>query len=216
LWWPVKFFFVSLILLVTILIGIKSVDYYTPDFSSGYLSDKKAAFQGIFAIGLYAHIASTPLLLLLGAALLVFKLEFYYPTWHRMAGWLYAILVVVLAAPGGCILSFYSYGGISSGIAFFLASMVWVLITVNAVQWARRKNFVEHRKWMLRSFALATSAIGLRIILFIFHEYIPWQGTQAYICGVWLSFLLPMGLMEFYLKKFPRRKYSSSTSIYKA
>jgi hypothetical protein len=46
------------------------------------------------------------------------------------------------------------------------ASMGWVLSVVLAVVFARLKNFVQHRRWMTRSFGFACVPIAQRLVNF--------------------------------------------------
>jgi hypothetical protein len=52
-----------------------------------------------------------------------------------------------------------------SGAGFLTLDIVWLLTTAIALRWAIKLWFDLHRRWMLRSYALAAAAISLRIML---------------------------------------------------
>ncbi|WMJ75530.1 hypothetical protein RCC89_20555 [Cytophagaceae bacterium ABcell3] len=63
---PVKLVLLLIISGIGILIFLKSLDYYSPDFTRGYLLGKKEIFDGLFKYGLYAHIITAPFVLFIG------------------------------------------------------------------------------------------------------------------------------------------------------
>lgn len=183
-----KFFFPG-ILLIGFLITLKSFDYYQPDFSSGYLLDKKEAFAGIFKWGLYGHIATAPLLLLISSLLLFFPLEKRLPALHRCLGTIYVVFVLAVSAPSALVLSFYAFGGLSGKISFGLLSLLWWFFTCLAYKQACKKDFKSHQVNMSRSFLLVLSAVNLRLFTFIFSHFLEWSGPEMYSWASWLSWL---------------------------
>lgn len=185
----VKALFLIPILSVTAMIFIKSLEYYTPDFSRGYLSDKEAVFQGIFAIGFYMHIASAALMLLVASGLVCFRLEVKWPRIHRFLGKTYVLVVLLLSAPGGMVLAFYAIGGWPSILGFCLLALGWWGFTWFGIQAARQRQFRLHKLYMQRSYVLALSAVSLRIMLFICQHYLDWQGEDMYRWVAWVCWL---------------------------
>jgi hypothetical protein len=65
---------------------------------------------------------------------------------------------------------------------------------------ARARRFDEHRRWMIRSFALTFAAVTLRI-------YMPLSGLmhldmdQAYRAIAWLAWVPNLILAELYLRR---------------
>ena len=201
----VRIFF-PIILLVGILITFKSFDYYPPDFSKGYLLDKEEVFKGIFSYGLYGHITTAPLLLLISTALLFFRLETNFPALHRGLGVMYVLLVLAVSAPGGFILSFYAFGGWIAKGGFFLLSLLWAWFTYRAYRQAVKKDFSKHRINMMRSFILILSAVSLRILSFLFIYFLDWSGPVMYTWISWLSWLPFLMLYEWRRQRAKHKK----------
>lgn len=202
----VKIVCLLIILFTGLFIFIKSADYYYPDFSRGYLSDKKNVFDGLFHYAFYAHIVSAPVALFIGT----------YQAWvrpvkpntsiHILLGKIYTALVLFLAAPGGLVLSFYALGGLSGKISFFLLSIFWLVFTWSGYVLARKREIAQHQRYMIRSYVLLLSAIILRLLLFFCSHYFDLTGEKTYGIVAWLSWVPTLIIAEFYFIYRGRRK----------
>ena len=105
----VKYFYFGLALLIGLLITLKSIDYYTPQFVRGFLIDKKEIFR-FYGFFLYAHIIGAPFAIIIG----LFQFSFKQSKWHKSLGQIYVVAVLFFAAPGGLGMSFFAVGGMLS------------------------------------------------------------------------------------------------------
>lgn len=146
------------------------------------LTGKWAGAAPIPALHPFSH---QPVLLLLhvggGIVALVFglfqflpKLRQSRPKVHRAMGTSYAAAIVV-AGLSGFPLSFLFYTATDQSIrgrlipaaaGFATLSLVWPCVTILAFVRARRRRFVEHRAWMMRSYSLTAVAITTRVFAF--------------------------------------------------
>jgi hypothetical protein len=94
-----------------------------------------------------------------------------------------------------------------------LLASLWLLFTTTGYRMARQHRFVEHRRWMIRSFALTASiitnrvwaAIGFLVLspqldtLFGGHE----QMLMWTIAGLatWLGWVVPLLVAEWWLER---------------
>jgi len=85
------------------------------------------------------------------------------PRLHRQLGWMYAGTVLLFAAPTGLLMGLVANGGPVAETFFITLSLFWWISTALAISTARKKDFAAHRAWMIRSYALALSAITLRL-----------------------------------------------------
>jgi uncharacterized membrane protein len=85
---------------------------------------------------------------------------------HRAMGVAYAASVAVAGA-AGIALALGITSGPVAGLGFGLLGVVWLGATAMAVRAVIAGRFAEHRRWMVRSFALTLSAVALRIQLFM-------------------------------------------------
>ncbi len=146
-----------------------------------------------------AHIVASPVALLLGALQLWPRLRSKAPIYHRWAGRLYALAVLV-GGISGFIIALGAEGGLSAQIGFALLAVCWLWATFNGVQFARSRNFTEHRRWMIRSFAMTFGGVTLRLMLPLFAlgglEY-----TQASVYLAWLAWVPNLIAVEWWMRR---------------
>jgi uncharacterized membrane protein len=120
---------------------------------------------------------------------------------HRTLGWIY-VVAVALGAVSALILAPRANFGPIAGFGFFTLAIVWLAATGIALRMAIRHRFTEHRRWMLRSYALTAAAITLRILM-------PAAAVMGLPIGpsyraiAWMCWLINLGLVEVYLSVRP-------------
>jgi len=192
---PVKTLFVIFCFITGILIFIKTYDYYKPDFTSGFLADKQAIFDGIFKYGLYAHIVSAPTVLFAGLLQFNRKLRERFLKFHKLLGRIYIFLILFVAAPGGLIMAFYAFGGILATINFIILAILWWIFTFIAFKKIRNKEIILHQKYMTRSMILTISAILFRFYSFVGAQF-GFGGEAFYVFIVFMSWIPNLLIFE--------------------
>ncbi len=148
----------------------------------------------------YLHIFSSLPVLFFGAILFSQRIQKKFAKFHRILGQSYVALVLVVSAPSGMVLAFYANGGWMVQLSFLLATTLWWYFTWRGLQTALKKDFVAHRRWMMRSYALAFSAITLRASQ-LFLNGIDWFPLELqYLFVAWESWILNLILVELYLR----------------
>ncbi len=149
-----------------------------------------------YRVAFFIHVFSAILVLPAGYTQFSKRMRSAYPALHRRMGWLYVLVTVILAAPSGLVIGFYSNGGPGSRVAFCLLAILWEVFTLIAVVKICRRQVVEHERWMLRSFALALSAITLRawkvLLVWLFHP----RPMDVYRIVAWLGWTLNLAIAE--------------------
>jgi hypothetical protein len=163
-------------------------------------------------IAFYVHVFSSLLVLFAGFSQFSKKLLKKKPKLHRSLGYVYVINILMITGPAGLLMSFYANGGISSRIGFVLLSVLWIGFTAMALYKAIKKDFVAHRIYMIRSFALTLSAITLRIWKVIIAAATDIPPMDRYRIIAWLGWVLNLLIAEwyilYYIKKRKERSYS--------
>ena len=91
------------------------------------------------------------------------------PRRHRAAGYLYtAFGVGCIAALRPLRASTARGHGVLATSFVEVASLLWLCATARALLHAKRGQYAQHRRWMLRSIAIALSPLGQRVALFLF------------------------------------------------
>ncbi|MGH8877522.1 MAG: DUF2306 domain-containing protein, partial [Stackebrandtia sp.] len=92
------------------------------------------------------------------------RLRAKHPKLHRMSGRVYVIGGVIPAGLSALGLAWGSaFGPVASASTFIMAPL-WMGVTIAGFRMARRRRFADHRRWMVRSFALTMSIIVNRFI----------------------------------------------------
>ena len=120
---------------------------------------------------------------------------------HRLLGWIYCSAVLLGWCASLWIAPHAQTGWIASA-GFLALGAAWIVATGLAVQFILRGDALTHRRWMIRSYALAAAAITLRIYLPLsvaFH--VPF--SSAYPAIAWLCWIPNVLAVEVYLRFVP-------------
>lgn len=123
---------------------------------NGVLPDLYRADRPLATMGIGLHFAAGGIILALGCIQLVPTIRGRLPSVHRWLGRIY-VTAAICAGIGGLafILASGTIGGVVMDIGFGLYGVLMVLAAVQAIRFARARNFEAHRAWALRLFALA-------------------------------------------------------------
>lgn len=110
------------------------------------------------------HFAIGGLVLLIGPFQFVPGLRLKFPIVHRWMGRVY-VAGCIFSGIAGFILASNTNAGPVARTGFSLLAIFWLITTIIAFLKARNRDFIEHKKWMIRSYALTLAAITLRIYL---------------------------------------------------
>jgi len=136
---------------------------------------------------LIAHALCASIALILGPWQFIGRLHRRWPILHRFAGGIYVVAVLV-AWVCSVPVAMDAYTGEVASIGFLALGAFWIVATLNAVKFLMRREFSEHKHWMIRSYALTSSAITLRVYLgFAFGLHLPRElsySSIAWLCWV--------------------------------
>ena len=118
---------------------------------------------------------------------------------HRWIGRIYAS-ACILGGSAGLAVAVGTTAGPIAATGFGLLAVIWIYVTAQGWLTARARRFDEHRRWMIRSFALTFAAVTLRI-------YMPLSMAmhldmdQAYRAIAWLAWVPNLVCAELYLRR---------------
>lgn len=175
-------------------------------FSLRYLLTDPPAIDPEIAINFVAnrtvfltHVRASLIALLLGPWQFVSKLRSKDPRIHRWIGRVYCIMVLV-GGVGGFIVAWTTTAGIIASFGFASLAGVWLYTTGRAYRLARLRDFTAHRRWMIRSYAVAGAAITLRLDLPI-APLLGYSSLSGYIFfACWASWIINLAVAEAYLR----------------
>ncbi len=147
------------------------------------------------------HATSAATALLLGPAQFVPTLRKRLPVLHRAIGRLYV---------AGCAIGGVSALVLSSGISagriaqfgFALGGVTWLITTGTALDRIFAGDVSEHRRWMIRSYALTFAAVTLRLYLPL-SQLLGFGFAPSYSAIAWLCWLPNLLVAEWSLRRHP-------------
>jgi hypothetical protein len=117
---------------------------------------------------------------------------------HRLLGWIYCGAVLLGWCASVWIAPHAQTGWIAAS-GFLTLGAAWIVATGLAIRFILRGDAIQHRRWMIRSYALTAAAITLRIYLplvFVFH----WPFAIGYPAIAWLCWIPNVIAVELYLR----------------
>ncbi|WP_424928050.1 DUF2306 domain-containing protein [Amaricoccus tamworthensis] len=161
----------------------------------GHIDLRRTAFA--------AHVVAAPVALATGAMQFFPKLRSGRPWLHRWNGRFYGFAVLA-GGVGGLVLS---VGGAAdrpvAALGFGTLALAWLATTAFGIFQARARNFSEHRKWMIRSFALTFAAVTLRLMLPVFFFGFGMTYAEASNWVAWLCWLPNLVLAQWLIRRGP-------------
>jgi len=141
------------------------------------------------------HVSFAPLALITGTVQSFPKIRAKRPVLHRWVGRLYGFSVLI-AGMSGLIVALGAAGGLSAQLGFAILSVLWLFTTAEGVRYARAHRFTDHRRWMVRSFALTFAAVTLRLYLpFFFANGFTYTQASNYVAWMcWIPNLIAVEL----------------------
>lgn len=124
--------------------------------------DMKASFLA-HPVGIYTHAFASVVALALGPFQFSVGLRQKRITVHRWLGRAYLSVGVLVGGLSGIYMAQYAFGGPVARFGFALLASLWLYTGVRAYLAVRRGAIGEHRKWMVRNFALTFAAVMLRL-----------------------------------------------------
>ncbi|MGH8791938.1 MAG: DUF2306 domain-containing protein [Stackebrandtia sp.] len=142
------------------------------------------------------------------------------PAAHRMSGRIYVFGGVLPAAVLSLPIGALSLAGPITRVSSVLLAVLWLGTTIAGYRMARQRRFREHRRWMIRSFALTTSIVMNRVWQWAVDSAMSpflettFAGNEAWMAesvngtAAWLSWTVNLMIAEWWLdrQKRPQRQ----------
>lgn len=169
------------------LIIVNSLPYFAGVDRMPFIGEKGAVGQSVpWRAALLVHVASGMACLVAAAGQFFRPLLRRAPWLHRWMGRAYVSLVLVLVCPSGMILALFAKGGWAGQTGFLVLGALMFHDTLNGQRAIVRRDLHAHIRWMIRSFAMAATAITFRLL----HLGFALAGMAYetnYILSLWLS-----------------------------
>lgn len=150
------------------------------------------------------HVVGSVIALLIGPWQFVATIRRRWTRLHRWMGRIYMV-AVLFGGIGGFFIAWTTTAGPLATAGFSLLAVIWLGTTGLGYQSARAGNYADHRKWMIRSFALTAAAITLRLGLPI-APALGYSFLSGYMVMSWACWIINLGIAELLLRSGENRK----------
>lgn len=130
---------------------------------------------------------------------------------HRWSGKLYVFVVLFPGAPTGLYLSFFAKGSFWERALFLFMAVSWFITTLYGLSTIRKKNVLAHKIWMIRSYAMAMTAVTFRVYHILFY-LLGWDHLANYEISLWISVIGNMLFAEWIIYR-KSRNYLKSFAV---
>lgn len=152
---------------------------------------------------LYTHVAGSAVALAIGPFNLAESIRRRNRKLHRVMGRIY-MAGIALGGLSGAYLALEATGGMVSTLGFLGLSLGWLISAYYAMKTIRSRQVEEHRRWMVRNYALTLAAVTLRLWLGIFVIAFGVENfTISYMIISWLCWVPNAIAAEWYIRRRP-------------
>jgi hypothetical protein len=175
---------------LSLLLVWNTIPYFTFNMKLPFLAERAVLLEKtVWKVCFYVHIAA--------GALCITSSLVQFSSWilrkrkkiHIISGKIYVFVVLLIGAPSGLYMTYFAKGGYAERAAFLAMAVFWFYTTYKGfVTAARDKNFIAHKYWMIRSYAMALTAVTFRIYHILFDE-VGMSSLQNYSLSLWISII---------------------------
>jgi uncharacterized membrane protein len=177
--------------------------YHPPVVVSNPRLAQFAALDDLFAhypILTLVHIVPGLLFMILGPLQFNATIRARHLRWHRWSGRIFAVCGLVIGISALVMsLGMPAIGGVNQAAATTLFAAFFLLALCKAYLHIRRREIAQHRKWMIRAFAIGLAVATIRPIIGIFFATSPLTHlTPHEFFGIafWIGFVLHLMAAE--------------------
>ena len=176
------------VFLFTLILIYNTIPYFSFNRHLPFLEERAVLYaKMIWRYSFYVHITAG--CICMATALLQFS------SWvlkkrkkiHIISGKIYVFVVLFIGAPSGFYMTFFAKGGYWERACFMTMAIFWFYTTYKGfVAAAYKKNYVSHKFWMIRSYAMAMTATTFRIYHILFYVW-GMNHFENYAVSLWIS-----------------------------
>jgi uncharacterized membrane protein len=151
-----------------------------------------------------AHILPAMLFMVLGPLQFVRSLRSKHPQLHRWSGRIFLTASAVVGMTGLTMAFGKTIGGLDEKAAITLFGTFFLLALAKALWHALRREFVQHREWMIRGYAIGLAVATIRPIMGTFFAAALLQGhapepKEFFGTAFWIGFTVQMIAAEIWI-----------------
>jgi hypothetical protein len=171
----------------SLLLIYNTLPYFSFSKEFDFIEERSFLFQSnLYNASFYIHIAAGALCI--GTALIQFSRYILKNSKaiHRISGKIYVFVVLFLGAPTGLYMSFFAKGSFWERSLFLFMAVWWFITTLYGLTTIHKRNVIAHKVWMIRSYAMAMTAVTFRVYHILFYM-LGWDHLENYELSLWIS-----------------------------
>lgn len=171
----------------SLLLVYNTIPYFSFSKNFSFIEERSLLFSNsVYNKAFYIHIFAGAICIL--TALIQFSRSILKKSKaiHRWSGRAYVFVVLFFGAPTGLYMSFFAKGSIWERSLFLFMALTWFITTLYGFTTIRKKNVLAHKIWMMRSYAMAMTAVTFRIYHILFY-LLGWGHLENYELSLWIS-----------------------------
>ncbi|WP_420807808.1 DUF2306 domain-containing protein [Antribacter gilvus] len=214
--WYRRPWIVPLFVIVGLFVALRLPDYLAFDTSRS-LVPLQEAFPETHYLMLTGHILFGSIAIITCSLQVWPWLRQHHPKVHRISGRVYVFAGVIPSGLFALVVGVMTVIGPAGKIGNVLLAVLWLGTTVAGIVAARQRRYQDHRRWMIRSFALCTSIVANRVwVTLLVLGLMPFLDTyyggemdlliqDAALASIWISWIVNLMIAQWWLDRKPRR-----------
>jgi len=197
---------------LSLLLVYNTLPYFSFSKQFSFIQERSFLFQGqLYTACFYIHIFAGGVCIT--TALIQFSRYILKKSKaiHRLSGKIYVFVVLFLGAPTGLYMSFFAKGSFWERILFMFMAGTWFITTLYGFTTIHKRNVLAHKIWMMRSYAMAMTAVTFRVYHIVFY-LVGWGHLENYEVSLWISVAGNMLFAEYFIYR-KSRSYLKSFAV---
>ncbi|WP_339852464.1 DUF2306 domain-containing protein [Paenibacillus sp. FSL W7-1088] len=190
---------VSILFIVYALVKNYWIDPQASDFLSHKTGLKRELHLPIWLNVMYVHVAFACLAMASGLVNFSNRIFKKSRRFHRINGYVYIVSVVLVVLTSGYMAP-YATGGKISSMGFNALNIIWLFITITALIQIKQKRMIQHRNWMIRSYAFCFTNMLIHLITSLLHQGFGLVYAASYTISIYGSIALLLVIPEFIIR----------------
>ena len=220
--WYRRPWIVPLLAVAVLFVALRLPSYLTFDTSDS-LVDLQSAFPETHYLMLSIHILFGSIALITCSLQVWPWLRKAHPKVHRISGRLYVFAGVLPSGVLAVVVSIMAVVSPAGKIGNVILSVLWLATTALGLVAVRQRRIGDHRRWMIRSFALCWSIVVDRIwMVVIMMILLPFQDgyyggdidpliEDVAVASIWIGWIANLMIAQWWLDRKPKRRKRSVT-----
>jgi uncharacterized membrane protein len=153
----------------------------------------------------FMHILPAMLFMVLGPLQFVRRLRARYPQVHRWSGRVFLAASAIVGVSGLRMALGKTVGGLDEKAAILLFGTFFLVALAKALWHALRREFAQHREWMIRGYAVGLAVATIRPIIGVFFGMAIARGqtpepSKFFGTAFWIGFVLQTIAAEIWIR----------------